>query len=91
MQACEMALATGRLEASPEDPRLTWLESPDGSESRLIWPPGFGIRFPDRAEVVAPDGTIVAIAGTRVELTGGFSDGDAFYVCGVNGTMWLPG
>jgi hypothetical protein len=91
MQACEMALAMGRLEASPYDDGLTWLVTPDGSQSRLVWPPGFGIRFADRAEVIGPDGTIVAIAGRSVELTGGFSDGDAFYVCGVNGKMWLPG
>lgn len=90
LQVCEMALASGRLEAA-SGARLAWLVLPDGAEVTLVWPPRFGIRFVAQPEIIAPDGTTAAVAGRDVELTGGFGVDQTFRVCAVNGKDWFPG
>lgn len=88
LTACEKALTAGILMASPDDLKLAWLMAPEGRID-LVWPPGFGIRFGESAEVVSPDGTVVAAAGQTVALGGGFSaDGRTFAACEVNGKDW---
>jgi hypothetical protein len=54
-----------------------------GQEIHLRWQFGFSARLAPELEIVAPDGSVVARAGQRVEgLGGGFgADDDVFFVC----------
>ena len=88
LTACEKALTGGTLSASPDDPKLAWVMAPEGRID-IVWPPGFGIRFGEAAEIVSQDGTVVATAGERVTLGGGFSiNGRTFVACEINGKDW---
>jgi hypothetical protein len=59
----------------------------------LNWPPGFLVVFGEPTVVIAPDGTVVAQVGRRIQLGGGLvASGDAFNACIINGRDWFaPG
>jgi hypothetical protein len=68
-----------------------------GDRIDLLWPRGFSARLLDnRAEIVAPDGSVVAREGDEVAdgtLSGSASatqPGQGFDICGVNGVYYLP-
>lgn len=59
----------------------------DGTPARLVWPRGFSGRLLDgRAELVAPDGSVVGRDGDVLDnLVGGAGD-----ICEVNGVGYPP-
>jgi hypothetical protein len=72
-------------------------ETDAGLPIDLVWPRGFSARLlAGRAEIVAPDGTVVAREGAQLisgELSGSSSGTQAepgFDVCGVNGVYYPP-
>jgi hypothetical protein len=82
---CTSALIVGRLAADQTDPARVWLVADDGGDRvELIWPYGFRVQFTPQAEVLAPDGEVVARESEAVELGGGNAVGQ-FEVCSVNG------
>jgi hypothetical protein len=86
---CRRARQEGVLAADPRDPRRVWLEAADGRLD-LNWPPGFRVVFGEPSVVIAPDGTVVAQVGRRIQLGGGLvASGDAFNACIINGRDWL--
>lgn len=53
-----------------------------GQEIQLRWQPGYSARLAPELEIVAPDGSVVARAGQKVEgLGGGYGADDTFFVC----------
>lgn len=73
-------------------------ETDDGERIHLVWPRGFSARLlAGRAEIVAPDGTVVGREGEP--LASGALSGAAtaasqpesrFDICGVNGVYYPP-
>lgn len=64
-------------------------ETVTGGRIDLVWPRGFSARLLDsRAEIVAPDGSVVAREGD--EIPSGTLSGPAGDICGVNGTYYPP-
>jgi hypothetical protein len=68
----------------------TWMEGPrDGRRTNLEWPIGFSLRVTgDVAEVVDPDGIVVARDGTQLTEAGGGTSArgdDWFAVCIIGG------
>lgn len=60
-----------------------------GERIDLVWPRGFSARLLDgRAEIVAPDGSVVAREGD--EIPSGTLSGPASDICGVNGVYYPP-
>jgi hypothetical protein len=62
-----------------------------GSRESVIWPHGFSARVLDgQAQLVAPDGTVVAREGDVLSHLGGGvgSTGDAFHVCQIGSTQY---
>ena len=53
----------GRLDGSPDDPRVAWLE-PGGR--RLVWPVGFVARFTPKLGILDRDGQLVIEEGDAV-------------------------
>lgn len=59
----------------------------------FVWPRGFSARlFNGQAELVAPDGTVIARAGDHLEGLGGYEDDGLYHVCSVTaaGKEWGP-
>jgi hypothetical protein len=59
----------------------------------FVWPRGFSARlFNGQAELVAPDGTVIARAGDHLEGLGGYEDDGLYHVCSVTaaGNEWGP-
>jgi hypothetical protein len=60
----------------------------------VVWPMGFSARLlSGKAELVAPDGTVVAREGDRLDqLLGGYWDDGLYHVCSVRaaGRVWGP-
>jgi hypothetical protein len=62
-----------------------------GQQTTIVWPYGFVARLVDgKAELVAPDGSVVAREGDLLKVGGGFAL-PGFHVCEINGTMYLNG
>jgi hypothetical protein len=53
-------------QAGARDP--IWLRTPDGRQLAVVWPEGFNVRFEPAAVLRDEKGTVVALAGQRVEL-----------------------
>lgn len=65
------------------------VETVTGERMALVWPRGFSARLLDgRAEIVAPDGSVVAREGD--ELASGTLSGPSSGICGVNGVYYPP-
>ena len=82
---CNQARWTGRLEVV-EGALVVVKGSP------VVWPRGFSARVAgDVAELVAPDGSVVARAGERFSAGGGYGPAsDAFLACTVAGRNYSP-
>lgn len=51
--ACRgVGLTDATLVGSPDDPRITWLQLPDGRRIELVWPPQYSARFTPELEVL---------------------------------------
>ncbi len=73
-----------------EDRSLKVVASASGTTLAVEWPRGFSARtVAGLAELVAPDGAIVAREGELLPIIGG-SGGRPFGVCSVNGTTDGP-
>jgi hypothetical protein len=90
----QRAALLGTLEGGETGPDrwCVWMRSPGGHRVPVVWPPGFRARL-DPLEVLDPGGQVVARAGQRFVLGGGFRPADpgdpcslgqdqAFYVQG---------
>lgn len=58
-----------RLRGAADDPRLAWMNGPDGARTELAWPVGYSARFTPNLEVLDDHGQRVAVEGSLV--TGG--------------------
>jgi hypothetical protein len=59
-----------------------------------VWPHGFSGRLLDgKAQLVAPDGTVVAGTGDHLEGLGGYDGDDRLHICLIDaaGVRWGPG
>jgi hypothetical protein len=91
IDTCPRALMEPVRLARLED-RLVFLLVDSGAARSVVWPRGFSARVRDgRAELVAPDGSIVASEGDILENVGGAGSQDgAFGVCSIGGTDYGP-
>lgn len=80
VRACRAALAEGVLAGDPDDAEVAWLVGRDGARQAILWPFGYSARFDPGLELIAPNGTVIARAGDRLELGGGVGDTDRFSV-----------
>jgi hypothetical protein len=64
----------------------------DDSVITLIWPRGFSARLVSgRAEIVAPDGTVIARQGdVLADMLGGAGDEQGFHICSVSNRIYSP-
>jgi hypothetical protein len=77
-----------RLTRSGTDLVLVNINS--GEQTTIVWPYGFFARLVDgKAELVAPDGSVVAREGDVLDVGGG--GGPPFHVCEINGTIYVNG
>jgi hypothetical protein len=59
------------LRGNPNDPRLTWETTLDGSgRTNVVWPPGYSARFAPSLEVIDSTGRVIARDGDRVPAGG---------------------
>lgn len=86
---CDLAgLSDVRLARSGED--LLVVNIHTGRQTTIVWPYGFAGRVVgDRAELLAPDGSVVAREGDVLDLGGG--SGPPFHVCQINGKIYVNG
>jgi hypothetical protein len=56
----------GVLAGSVSDPRVTWLETEQGGQLPLVWPPGWRARFSPDLQVLDDQGVVRMKAGDRV-------------------------
>ncbi len=65
---------------------------PDDSVITLTWPRGFSARLVSgRAEIVAPDGTVIAReSDVLTDMLGGAGDAQGFHICSVNNRIYSP-
>jgi len=81
------ALLPATVHVQPEADPPTWIEGADGTRTNLEWPIGFQLRVTGAvAEVVDPDGVVVARDGEELADAGG--EGSArgeewFAVCSI--------
>jgi hypothetical protein len=62
-----------------------------GEQTTIVWPYGFVARLVDgKAELVAPDGSVVAREGDLLHVGGGYAL-PGFHVCEINGTTYVNG
>ena len=78
---CPQALAVGTLEEVAPD-RLA-LHTDESELVEVRWSPELSVRPGSPAELVDAAGQVVARAGDRVSLTGGYLGEDAFTQCDV--------
>ena len=61
------------------------------TDELVVWPRGFSARLVDgRAELVAPDGTVIGRDGDDIEAGGGYRDAVRFLACSVEGVVYGP-
>jgi hypothetical protein len=78
-----------RLTVSGTD--LVLVDINTGEPTMIVWPYGFVARLVDgKAELVAPDGSVVAREGDLLNVGGGFAL-PGFHVCEINGTTYANG
>jgi hypothetical protein len=72
--------------------QLTFLVTDSGRFRPVVWPRGFSARlYQGQAELVAPDGSVVAAEGEVLDRIGGAGPlPDAFAVCSVDSTTYGP-
>jgi hypothetical protein len=75
-----------------DEDQLTFLVTDTGRFRPVVWPRGFSAReFDGHAELVAPDGAVVAAEGEVLDGVGGAGPlPDAFVVCSVGSTTYGP-
>lgn len=56
-----------RIRGARDDPRLTWMQRPDGSRQDVAWPVGFSARFTPKLELLDEHGAVFAREGTHVD------------------------
>lgn len=74
------------LAGDPSKSPPAWGIEPDGRRFEIVWPPGFRARFTPDLEIVDPNGSLIARAGT-VGGIGGAGD-DPFYPCNFGGKIY---
>lgn len=84
--ACALALfAPVRLVRDGE--AVAFVSSDDGTSEDLVWPRGFSARLVDGfAEVVAPDGSLIAREGDVISNLSGSSD----HICRIGNVIYPP-
>jgi hypothetical protein len=90
--ACAQALM-GPVRVERSGSALVFISTFTGGVGPIVWPHGFSARLVDgKAQLLAPDGTVIAREGDVLgDLGGGIGlTGDAFHVCSINGTLYLP-
>lgn len=89
-QGCpDAGLAPVRVTRSASE--LIFILVMNGSPRNIVWAYGFSARVVDgQAQLVAPDGTVVAREGDVISDAGGGLGltGDAFHVCQIGSTMY---
>jgi len=70
---------------------LVLVSSTTGDQVSVVWPHGFSARLLDgQAQLVAPDGTIVAREGDVLSDLGGAEEANGFGVCSIGEKTYLP-
>jgi hypothetical protein len=90
--ACPQALL-GPLRVARSGSELVFISTTTGGRANVVWPFGFSARLVNgQAQLVAPNGTVIAREGDVLgDLGGGLGlKGDAFHICSINGTIYLP-
>jgi hypothetical protein len=93
VEACEQALL-GPVRIVPAGTALTFVSVDTGSPTPVVWPRGFAAWLvKGKAELVAPDGSVVGTSGGVLsDLGGGLQDPNssstAFGVCSVGSQMY---
>ena len=81
------ALLPATIQVEPDADPPTWIEGADGTRENLEWPIGFQLRVTGAmAEVVDPDGVVVARDGEELADAGGGSSArgeEWFAVCSI--------
>jgi hypothetical protein len=79
-----------RMELSGSE--LVLISTANGAAVSIVWPYGFSARLvAGKAELLAPDGSVIAHDGDVLHVGGGFGvSGDEFHVCSVDGTIYWP-
>ncbi len=83
----------GPLRVELSGSELVFISTANGARESIVWPYGFSARLVDgKAELLAPDGAVIAREGEVLDdLGGGLGvSGDAFHVCSLGGTTYWP-
>jgi len=89
-QGCPDA-GLGPVRVARSGSELVFISTIAGTPENIVWAHGFSARVVDgQAQLVAPDGTVVAREGDVITDAGGGlgSTGDAFHVCQIGSTMY---
>lgn len=83
--ACDQALL-GSVRFVLTGTVISFVSVDTGLPGKLIWPHGFAAWLVNgKAEIVAPDGTLIGVSGDVLSgLGGGGGPGNAFTVCAIN-------
>jgi hypothetical protein len=88
--ACALALLLP-VQVVAEGQALAFVSVATGAQVRLVWPRGFSARsVGGRAEIVTPDGSVLAREADVLSGLGGGSSGSEFHICSIGGTIYLP-
>jgi hypothetical protein len=89
--ACLTASLGGPQRLTVSGPDLVLVDVNTGRQTTIVWPYGFVARLVDgKAELEAPDGSVVAHEGDLLNVGGGFAL-PGFHVCEINGTTYVNG
>ena len=56
-----------RIRGALTDPRLTWMERPDGTRQDVAWPVGYSARFTPQLELLDDEGAVIARESDHVD------------------------
>ena len=88
--ACDLALLLP-VRVVAQGQAVAFVSVATGEQIRLVWPRGFSARRVEgRAEIVTPNGSVLAREGDVLSGLGGGSPGTEFHICSVGGTIYLP-